>query len=138
MHYSNVYKVIPFRYMSIEDSDINETWLWTKAPVYFIQPPSIFQFTSLLFNHHNLSEQTRVLTVYLPSACCNTSATSCNGRDTHRTHVNNQYLDVLTNEVSCLHTVLQMKRGDLCKSSCMLVHAYSIISTAYIYMGHGK
>lgn len=87
----------------MEDSNINETWLWTKVPIYFVQPPTVFQFTSLLFNHHNLSRQTYELMIILPSACLSdTSSLSCYDQSRDTTHINNKYLDVLTNEVSCI------------------------------------
>lgn len=87
-------------YVSMVNNEINETWLWTKAPIYFIEPPSIFQFTSLLFNHHDISKQVYSLEVLLPSACCNVSASSCFNKDNNTKYVNNRYLGVLTNEVS--------------------------------------
>ena len=87
------------RYVS--DDNISETWLWTRMPIYLIQPASVFQFTSLLFNHHAISGRIQQLTVYLPGVCCTKSTVSCfssKGR-LNKTPCNNRYLDVLTNEV---------------------------------------
>ena len=91
------------RYVSAEDANIKERWLWTSVPIYLIQPPSVFQFTSLLFSHHHISDRIRELTVHLPPDCYNTSALSCHGNDNITIYLNNRFLDVLTNEVSSMH-----------------------------------
>ena len=77
--------------------------MWTSVPIYLIQPPSVFQFTSLLFSHHHISDRIRELTVHLPPDCYNTSALSCHGNDNITIYLNNRFLDVLTNEVSSMH-----------------------------------
>ena len=100
-----MFNTFVFRYVSLADSEVNETWLWTKAPFYFIQPPSVFQYTSLLFNFHTISGQTTELCVYLPAACHSPIALSCydvihsTKNTTNASLINNKYLDVLTNEV---------------------------------------
>ena len=90
------------RYVSAEDAGIQESWLWTSVPIYLIQPPSVFQFMALLFNHHNIADRIRDLTIHLPLGCYNTSAPSCHDSNsiTNTTYLNNRYLDVLTNEVN--------------------------------------
>ena len=81
----------------MDNKDMNQTWLWTKSPIYFIIPAEVFQYASLLFNHHALDELVTNLTVKLPYECCN--GTSDNSSRCQTT-CNNKYFDVLTNEVS--------------------------------------
>ena len=65
--------------------------------MYFIYPPSIFQYTSLNFNYHITSKQVQDdLTIQLPTTCYYVS--TCPDGDGNVVH--NPYLDVLTNEVS--------------------------------------
>lgn len=113
-----------FRYVSTEDTGITETWLWTSVPIYLIQPPSVFQFTSLLFSHHHISNRTRDLTVHLPPACYNISAPSCHDSSNNMTFLNNQYLDVLTNQVSLRHLTYSY-------SYCSLLLQYSRVYSAW-------
>ena len=90
------------RYVSVENNTLEGTWLWTKVPIYFIYPPSIFRYMSLHFNYHIVSKQVQDdLTIQLPAACYNTS--DCPEGDGIVIH--NRYLDVLTNEVKCLSVV---------------------------------
>ena len=84
----------------MRDETVKRTWLWTKVPMYFIYPPGIFQFTSLFFNHHSISNQVQNdLTIQLPTACYSISSTVCPINGENVTVVHNRYLDVLTNEV---------------------------------------
>ena len=101
------------RYVSTEDANIKERWLWTSVPIYLIQPPSVFQFISLLFSHHHISNRIRELTVHLPPACYNISAPSCHDSSTSVSYLNNKYLDVLTNEVSLVCMILSIIAKDL-------------------------
>ena len=51
-----------------ERDNCNVTYFWAKGGFLLIQPPSIFQFTSLLFNHKVVGEETSLI-LTLPSAC---------------------------------------------------------------------
>ena len=94
------YSYVSVLHRYVSDDNIEETWLWTRIPIYLIQPASVFQFTSLLFNHHAISGRVQPLTVYLPGVCCDKTTVSCFSNDRpNNTHCNNRYLDVLTNEV---------------------------------------
>jgi hypothetical protein len=79
----------------MDNEDKKQTWLWTKSPIYFIIPADIFQYASLLFNHHSLNGRTTELRIQLPYECCNGTAQCDSG-------CNNKYFDVLTNEVSSI------------------------------------
>jgi hypothetical protein len=101
------------RYEVMDDEDIYQTRLWTKSPIYFIIPAEVFQYASLLFNHHSLDGLVTNLTVKLPHECCN--GTSNTNSSQCQTTCNNKYFDVLTNEVcySCMvaemgHQVLSL------------------------------
>ena len=92
-----------YRYESRDNKDENQIRLWTKSPIYLIIPAEIFQYASLLFNHHALNGLTKDLTVQLPSECCNrTSVGQCNSG------CNNKYFDVLTNEVNFSMKIVYM------------------------------
>ena len=72
------------------------TYVWAKGGFFVIQPPSVFQFTSLLFNHKERNSGT--LALRLPSACrqlilANGSQCSCNPQD-------GGALELLTHQVS--------------------------------------
>ena len=96
------------RYVSEKNDSVKGTWLWTKVPIYFIYPPSVFQFTSLLFNYHSISNQVQDLMIQLPAVCYNISTINCRNETVMVVH--NNYLDVLTNEVS-LYYGNNYKRG---------------------------
>ena len=71
------------------------TYVWVKGGFFVIQPPSVFQFTSLLFNHKDGKSETVFLR--LPNACrqliqANGSQCSCNTED--------GALELLTHQVS--------------------------------------
>ena len=75
-------------------------YLWAKGGFLLIQPPSIFRFTSLLFNH-GVNEK-RNLNLILPNACrhlvernnstTNSSECKCDAE-------NEDLLDILTHKV---------------------------------------
>ena len=91
------------RYVSVENATLKGTWLWTKVPMYFLYPPSIFQYTSLNFNYHTTTKQVQNdLTIQLPTACYNISTCSHSGESI----LHNRYLDVLTNEVSYTYIIV--------------------------------
>ena len=87
------------RYELMENEDINQIRLWTKSPIYFILPAEVFQYASLLFNHHSLSGLVTNLIVKLPYECCNGTSDSSKSAECQAT-CNNKYFDVLTNKVS--------------------------------------
>ena len=83
----------------MDNEDKKQTvWLWTKSPIYFIIPANIFQYASLLFNHHPLNGLVTDLTVQLPYECCSGRVECVSGG------CNNEYFDVLTNEASSTKT----------------------------------
>ena len=74
------------------------TYLWAVGGFLLYQPPTIFQFTSLLFNHKDTNSGN--LTLRLPSICrqlvmVNDSKCSCEA---------GEHLEVLTHQVSELCT----------------------------------
>lgn len=83
----------------MDNKDMKQTWLWTKSPVYFILPADIFQYVSLLFNHHSLNGRVTDLRVQLPYECCNGTVQCGSGG------CNNKYFDVLTNEASSIKAI---------------------------------
>ena len=87
-----------YRYELMDNKDIHQTRLWTKSPIYFIIPAEVFQFASLLFNHHSLNGLVTNLTVKLPYECCNGTSDSLKSEKCQAT-CKNDYFDVLTNEV---------------------------------------
>ena len=87
------------RYELMDNKDVHQTRLWTKSPIYFIIPAEVFQFASLLFNHHSLDGLITNLTVKLPYECCNGTSDSSESVKCQAT-CKNKYFDVLTNEVS--------------------------------------
>ena len=73
------------------DNQIIENWIWATTYFYFIQPPSLFVFTSLVFSYP--TEQTQSLSLSLPAECSiNESTTTSKCRQ-------NPMLDVLTQRV---------------------------------------
>ena len=76
----------------------NVTYFWASGAFLLIQPPSIFQFTSLFFNHKVAGEETSLI-LTLPSACrhlvLRNATCSCN-------ESNEGILDLLTHQVCLL------------------------------------
>lgn len=71
-----------------------KTWFWSTVGFHLIQPPSIYMFTSLLFNPEQRIGNT---TLYLPHECRGLVAWNQNGGCICHT---NGMLDVLTERVS--------------------------------------
>ena len=82
------------------DSTINESWIWSNAAFYLIQPPSVFQYTSLFCSYYTGKGHVykETLSLYLPYGCLN--------KDVNWTSINttcsalNPMLDILTQRVS--------------------------------------
>ena len=80
--------------------DCNVTYFWASGAFLLIQPPSIFQFTSLFFNHKVAGEETTLI-LTLPNACrhlvLHNTTCSCD-------QSNEGVLDLLTHQVCFLYT----------------------------------
>ena len=84
-----VYVDVEYHYA---ESNVTEYWVWTTSPFYLIQPPSVFQFTSLLFSYPALSDQIQNLSLTLPQECQDVTFGN-------RTCNQNLMLDMLTHQV---------------------------------------
>lgn len=61
----SVYVDIEYRFG--DDDNQTEKWIWTAAPFYYIQPPSMFVFTSLCFS--NPTEEMESVSLHFPAEC---------------------------------------------------------------------
>ncbi len=109
---SRFLKVV-YNFTDGDDVDCIVTFFWSVGSFLFIQPPSIFSYTSLLFNYPSNSVDN--VTILLPNKCRplvnnnnNKSRCSC---DTHGI----TFLDMLTRHVSQISIFTQYTLVQLCR-----------------------
>ena len=103
----SVYVDVEYHYA---ESNVTEYWIWTTSPFYLIQPPSVFQFTSLLFSYPALSDQIQNLSLILPRECQDVTLDN-------RTCNHNPMLDVLTHQVLLIRINAQSLLSRPCLST---------------------
>ena len=71
--YDTIYvKDVEYHFLGKDENDseiISKTWIWAESAFYLIQPPSVFQYTSLLFSYSIDEVDNSPLSLYLPYQC---------------------------------------------------------------------
>ncbi len=84
---------------TVEGDECNVTYIWSIGGFLLIQPPSIFQLTSLMFSYptNNIDN----ITLYMPSPCHTVINTNTTGRSCSCANMENKNLDIMTQQVNC-------------------------------------
>ena len=89
----------PARFVKVhymfDDDDCNVTYIWAVGGFLLMQPPSIFQYTSLYFS--TITSDLTDLKIQLPSECRPLVQSNCTCKDD-----DNNILDIVTQQVSSL------------------------------------
>ena len=98
---SSRYIKVNYKFLNNDTSEENNTdctvqYVWATGGFFLIQPPAVFEFTSLLFSYP--ANSLEFLNLTLPYECrpLVMNSCSCSGRD-------NNELDILTQHVSCTY-----------------------------------
>ena len=71
--YDTIYvKDVEYHFLGKDENDseiISKPWIWAESAFYLILPPSVFQYTSLLFSYSVKEVDNSPLSLYLPYQC---------------------------------------------------------------------
>ena len=91
--YDTIYVTdVEYHFLGKDENDseiISSQWIWAKSAFYLIQPPSVFQYTSLLFSYSVHEVDSSPLSLYLPYKCRLTNLNSTEMNNTCHQNDNN-------------------------------------------------
>ncbi len=92
---------------TVAGDECNVTYIWSIGGFLLIQPPSIFQLTSLMFSYPTNTIDD--ITLYMPSPCHTVINTNTTGRNCSCANMENKNLDILTQQVYYIYIYVYMQ-----------------------------